>query len=84
MDVQQENQPEREADARLTQPSFVTIASRPSWSQIVKASRATAGLRTGLETATAGNVTEPSSLLLQPPFQLPQSVAPGIQTEELG
>lgn len=37
MDVQQENQPERQADARLTQPSFVTISSSPFTSQIIKA-----------------------------------------------
>lgn len=37
MDVQQENQPERQADARLTQPSFVTIFSSPFTSQIIKA-----------------------------------------------
>lgn len=84
MDVQQENQPEREADARLTHPSFVTISFSSSRSQIVKASRTTADLRTGLVTATAGNTTRPSSLLHQTPFQLPQYVAPGIQTEELG
>lgn len=29
MDVEQENQPEREADARLIQPSFVIISSSP-------------------------------------------------------
>lgn len=36
MDVQQENQPEREADARLTHPSFFIISFSSSRSQIVK------------------------------------------------
>lgn len=41
MDVEQENQPEREADARLMQPSFVilSISSSPPGPPLFKTSR---------------------------------------------
>lgn len=82
MDVEQENQPECEADERLMKPTFAVISSSPSGSQIFKASRTTAGLGTGPAMATANNVTELSSHLLQRPAQLLQSVAPGVPKTE--
>lgn len=41
MDVEQENQPEREADARLMQPSFtiLSISSSPPRPPLVKTSK---------------------------------------------
>lgn len=82
MDVEQENQPECEADERLMKPKFALISSSPSGSQVVKASRTTAGLGTGPAMTTANNVTETESHLLQRPVQLLRSVAPGLPTKE--
>lgn len=84
MDVEQENQPECEADEGLMKPTFAVISSSPSGSQVVKASRTTTGLATGLAMATANNITELSSHLLQSPLQLLRSVAPRVPTKERG